>query len=86
MNKKSHANGVTFSVSKKSTRWQTVEKECRLSDIKFVAVQKYGRVCYRAKQKDVARATSPLLKSHIFRFYIFLYIIFFCDLCLCLQR
>ena len=44
----------SLKVKTKSSLWQTVEKEYRLSDSKFVAVQRYGRVCYRSKQKDVA--------------------------------
>ena len=71
-----------FSVSKKSTRCETAEKECRLGDGKFVAVQRYGRVCCRLKQKAVAHATALSFFYSRFKIIFLHRSIIFCGLCL----
>jgi hypothetical protein len=69
-------------VSKKSTRCETAEKECRLGDGKFVAVQRYGRVCCRLKQKAVAHATALSFFYSRFKIIFLHRSIIFCGLCL----
>ena len=74
-----------FSMKTKSSHWQAVEKECRLSNSKFVAVQMYGRACYRSKQKDVACSDIFLLLLLNFYLSLLFFAYIFCGLCLCLQ-